>query len=245
MIGHVSAHQITPLQIHVLHDAWKARLSPNTLNQYVRSSAKLFVSLQALSGAADLLQHIPRTRQQRPRQNIALPPRRSGQTTRQRSALAPDNHPARPRRRTETFRRHALLAPKLRRRDAIHPPNPKENQRTALRARRRNQRRKNRRGKSRTLDAPSRQDDRDARPRSPPDRTREKKGSHGRKRGATTTEKTNRGKTMNADQFNRMFDKSVHLSSKTPTCSGDRCWCGLCHCARCQKARRETSEASK
>jgi integrase len=72
-----------------------------------------------------------------------------------------------------------------------------------------------------------------------------KKGSHGRKRGATTTEKTNRGKTMNADQFNRMFDKSVHLSSKTPTCSGDRCWCGLCHCARCQKARRETSEASK
>jgi integrase len=31
------------------------------------------VSLQALSGATDLLQHILRTRQQRPRQNIALP----------------------------------------------------------------------------------------------------------------------------------------------------------------------------
>jgi hypothetical protein len=245
MIGHVSAHQITPLQIHALHNAWKARLSPNTLNQYVPAAPPSYSCPCKPSAEPRTYYSTSSERASNARGKTSPPPRRSGQTTRQCSALAPDNHPARPRRRTETFRRHALLAPKLRRRDAIHPPNPKENQRTALRARRRNQRRKNRRGKSRTLDAPSRQDDRDARPRSPPDRTREKKGSHGRKRGATTTEKTNRAKTMNTDQFNRMFDKSVHLSSKTPTCSGDRCWCGLCHCARCQKGRRETSEASK
>ena len=72
MIGHVSAHQITPLQIHALHDAWKKRLSANTLNQYTGELRRLFTSLQSLSGCTDLLPHIPKTNKARPRQNIAL-----------------------------------------------------------------------------------------------------------------------------------------------------------------------------
>jgi hypothetical protein len=56
---------------------------------------------------------------------------------------------------------------------------------------------------------------------------------------------------MNAEQIERLKKEKQH-AAQTPRCPKEKCWCGLCHCQRCQfnraaqwLAQRETAEGEK
>jgi hypothetical protein len=48
---------------------------------------------------------------------------------------------------------------------------------------------------------------------------------------------------MNAAQIEEMHKRrGVHQVTGMPICPGDKCWCGLCHCTRCQEERKARNE---
>lgn len=55
-------------------------------------------------------------------------------------------------------------------------------------------------------------------------------------RAANDTGKT-RGDTVNADQLEQLIKQRLHFTPRSPNCPGELCWCGICHCDKCQIAR--------
>jgi len=42
---------------------------------------------------------------------------------------------------------------------------------------------------------------------------------------------------MNAAQLDTLKRHRIHFITRTPNCPQELCWCGLCHCEKCQLAR--------
>ncbi len=64
-------------------------------------------------------------------------------------------------------------------------------------------------------------------------------------RRAAREKRTEEKRAVNAAQIERLLqkpaDKREH-HKELPTCTARNCWCGICHCTRCQRAREQALE---
>jgi hypothetical protein len=43
---------------------------------------------------------------------------------------------------------------------------------------------------------------------------------------------------MNAAQIEQLKKQRTHFTPRQPNCPQELCWCGICHCQKCQNIRR-------